>query len=277
VGFCSGQPHKPANSVTASSTFLTIAPSPSTLKLVDSLDVLAVGAHPDDVELACGGTLIKLVSLGYKVGVLDMARGELGTRGTAEIRAREAACAAQTMGLAVRDNLELPDGHIWLNEDSRMKMARKIRQYKPRVVFTHYWEDPHPDHAHTCQIVREGSHVSGLAKYDGVSGQERWRPQAIAHFMFPRTVPPTFVVDISVFADQKHKAISCYRSQLFDPNSKEPETNLSTEYFLRRVDARQRFFGSLIMVEHAEAFVVREAINVHDPIELLTRRMNMYS
>ncbi|HKP85699.1 MAG TPA: bacillithiol biosynthesis deacetylase BshB1 [Blastocatellia bacterium] len=241
------------------------------------LDALAVGAHPDDVEFSCGGTLIKLASLGYKVGVLDMARGELGTRGTAEIRAREAEAAASELRLSVRDNLELPDGHIWLSEESRVKMVRKIRLYRPRVIFTHYWEDPHPDHAHTCQIVREAAHVAGLAKYDAEAGQGRFRPQTVAHFMFPRTVAPTFVVDISEFAEQKQRAVACYRSQLYDPNSTEPETALSSEAFLRRLESRQRFFGSLIAVEHAEAFVVREALNVHDPIELLTRRMNMYS
>jgi N-acetylglucosamine malate deacetylase 1 len=241
------------------------------------LDALAIGAHPDDVELVCGGTLAKLVSLGYRVGVLDMARGEMGTRGSAEIRAREAEAASRELNLAVRDNLELPDGHIWLTEESRTRMVRKIRLYRPRVIFTHYWEDPHPDHVHTCQIVREGSHVAGLAKYDTDTGQERFRPQTIAHFMFPRTAAPTFVVDITDFAEKKHRAVSCYRSQLFDPASKELETNLSSEAFLRRVEARQRFYGSLIMVEHAEGFIVREALNVHDPIELLSRKMNMYS
>jgi N-acetylglucosamine malate deacetylase 1 len=241
------------------------------------LDALAIGAHPDDVELVCGGTLLKLASLGYKVGILDMARGELGTRGSAEIRAREAEASARALGLSVRDNLELPDAHIWLDEESRVRMVRKLRQYRPRVVFTHYWEDPHPDHAHTCQIVREAAHVAGLAKYDAETGQERFRPQTVAHFMFPRTVVPSFVVDITEFAEQKSVSIMCYRSQLFDPSSTEPETNISTEGFLRRLESRQRFYGSLISVEHAEAFVVREAINVHDPIELLTRRMNMYS
>lgn len=241
------------------------------------LDALAIGAHPDDVELGCGGTLLKLVSSGYRVGVLDMARGEMGTRGSAEIRSREAAAGARELGLTVRDNLELPDGHIWLTEDSRTKMVRKIRLYRPRVIFTHYWEDPHPDHVHTCQIVREGAHVAGLAKYDADSGQERFRPQAIAHFMFPRTAVPTFVVDITDFADQKRRAIACYGSQLYDPASKELETALSGEGFLRRVESRQRFYGSLIAVDHAEAFIVREALNIHDPIELLSRKMNMYS
>jgi bacillithiol biosynthesis deacetylase BshB1 len=241
------------------------------------LDALAVGAHPDDAELGMGGILVKLVSLGYKVGILDMSRGELGTRGSAEIRAAEAACAAKEIGLAVRDNLEQPDGHIWLSEESRVQMVRKIRAYRPRVVFTHYWEDPHPDHVHTCQIVREAAHVAGLAKYDADAGQERFRPQTVAHFMLPRTAVPTFVVDITGFTDKKMEVIGCYRSQLHDPKSKELETNLSSEAFLRRIESRQRYYGSIIGVEHAEALVVREALNVNDPIALLSRPMNMYS
>lgn len=241
------------------------------------LDVLAIGAHPDDVEISCAGTILRLRSMGYRIGVLDMARGEMGTRGSAEIRAREAENAAAVLGLEVRDNLELPDGHIWLTEDSRKRLVRKIRLYRPDVIFTHYWEDPHPDHAHTSQIVREAAHLAGLAKYDIESGQERFRPLAIAHMMFPRTVVPSFVVDISDWAELKHQAISCFKSQLYDPSSKELETSLSSEAFLRRVDSRQRFFGSLILVEHAEAFVVREALNVDDPIALLTRKTNMYS
>ncbi len=241
------------------------------------LDALAIGAHPDDAEFSCGGTLLKLISLGYRVGILDMARGEMGTRGNAETRAREAEEAATVLGLVVRDNLEAPDAHIWLTEDTRTRMVRKIRKYRPRIIFTHYWEDPHPDHAHTCQIVREASHVAGLAKYDAESGQERFRPQAIAHFLFPRTVVPTFVVDISDFAPKKQAAAECYRSQLYDPASAELETVISDKGFLRRLESRQRFYGDLISVEHAEAFVVREALNVHDPVELLSRRMNIYS
>ena len=241
------------------------------------LDALAVGAHPDDVELGCGGTLLKLGALGYRIGILDMSRGELGTRGTAQIRAQEAEAAAATLGLIVRDNLELPDGHIWLTEEARVRMVRKIRLYRPKIILSHFWEDPHPDHVHSCQIVREAAHLAGLAKYDAEAGQERFRPQAVVHFMFPRTVVPSFVVDIGDFAAQKQAAIHCYRSQLYDPNSREPETNISSEAFLSRLEARQRFYGALIGVEHGEAFVVREALNVHDPVELLSRRMNMYS
>ncbi|MGH9763944.1 MAG: bacillithiol biosynthesis deacetylase BshB1, partial [Blastocatellia bacterium] len=214
---------------------------------------------------------------GYKVGILDMTRGEGGTRGTAEIRAREAAAAAELFGLAVRDNLEQPDTHIWLTEESRTAMVRKIRKYRPKVILAHYWEDPHPDHAHTCQIVREAAHVAGLAKYDPGTGLDRYRPSAVAHFMIPRTAVPTFIVDISAYAATKLKAIKCYGSQLHDPTSKEPQTALSDEAFLRRVESRQRFYGTLIGVEHGEAFVVKEALNVDDPVDLLTRRMNMYS
>jgi bacillithiol biosynthesis deacetylase BshB1 len=241
------------------------------------LDALAIGAHPDDVEFGCGGTLLKLVSLGYKVGILDMARGEMGTRGNAEIRAREATAASQILGLTIRDNADLPDGHLWLNEDSRRCLVRKLRQYRPRIVFTHYWEDPHPDHAHTCQIVREAAHIAGLVKYDSEAGQARFRPSAVAHFMLPRTVVPSFVVEITEFAPKKLEAAMAYKSQLYDPKSPEPETAVSAKGFIRRLESRQRYYGSLIGVEHAEAFVVREALNVEDPVALLTRKMSMYS
>ncbi len=242
-----------------------------------TLDALAIAAHPDDVEFSCGGTLLKLVSLGYQVGILDMARGEMGTRGSAEVRAQEAEEAAALLGVAVRDNLELPDGHIWLNEESRVRLVRKIRHYRPRIIFTQYWEDPHPDHVHTCQIVREAAHLAGLQKFDGDFGQARWRPNTIAHFNFPRTAIPSFVVDISPFAEQKMAASKCHRSQLYNPQSKDLETALSTPYFLEALEARQRYYGGLIGVSHGEAFIVRESLNVDDPVALLTRRMNMYS
>jgi bacillithiol biosynthesis deacetylase BshB1 len=241
------------------------------------LDVLAVGAHPDDVELSCGGTLAKLAAMGYAVGILDMARGEMGTRGTPELRAQEAMSAAKILQLTLRDNLELPDAHINLNEESRVKMVRKLRLYQPRIVFTHFWEDPHPDHVHTCQIVREAAHLAGLAKYDVESSAGRYRPNTIAHFMFPRTIIPTFVVDITEFAEQKRASIMCYKSQLYDPTSSEPKTYLSDESFVRRLEVRQQFFGSTVGVDHAEGFFVREALNVQDPVALLSNQMNMYS
>lgn len=242
-----------------------------------NLDALAVGAHPDDAELGCGGTLAKLAALGYRVGILDMARGEMGTRGTQEIRAREAAAAAAVLKLAARDNLELPDAHIHATDETRIRLVRALRLYRPRVVFTHYWEDPHPDHVGACQLVREAAHLAGLGKYDPETAQRRFRPNTVAHFMFPRTVIPTFVVDITAYAEQKREAILCYKSQLYDPASTEPATYLSDENFVRRLEVRQRFFGSTVGVDHAEGFFVREALNVHDPVELLSRPMSMYS
>jgi bacillithiol biosynthesis deacetylase BshB1 len=241
------------------------------------LDVLAIAAHPDDIELSAGGTLIKLAQMGYKTGALDLTRGESGTRGTPKIRAKEAECAAQLLGLSVRENLDLGDTRIWVNEDSRVKLVRALRRLRPRVVFTQYWEDPHPDHAHTSQLVREAYHTSGLAKYDQESGQERWRPLCVAYFLFPRSVTPTFIVDIGETSERKWEAIRAHASQFFNPQATEPQSRVSTEWFLREVEARDRYFGAMIGVEHGEAFFVREALNVDDPVALLTRRMNMYS
>lgn len=241
------------------------------------LDVLAIAAHPDDVELSAGGTLIKLAEMGYRTGILDMTRGEAGTRGTPEIRRQEAEQAAEILGLAVRENLELPDAHIWLNEESRVKLVRALRKLRPRIIFTQHWDDPHPDHAHTAKLVREAMHVAGLTKYDGESGQERWRPNCVAHFLFPRTVAPTFIVDVSQQSQRKWDAINAHGSQFFNPESKELQSRVSTQAFLQEMEARDRYFGALIGAEHGEAFFVREALNVNDPIELLTRRMNLYS
>jgi N-acetylglucosamine malate deacetylase 1 len=241
------------------------------------LDVLAIAAHPDDVELSIGGTLARLSTSGYKTGILDLTRGESSTRGTPEIRAIESTRAAQILGLSLRENLNLGDSHVWVNEESRIKLVRAVRRIRPRIVFTQYWEDPHPDHAHTSQLVREAAHISGLMKYDIEAGQDRWRPSCVAYFLFPRTVAPTFIVDISETREQKWKAIQVHASQFFNAKSSEPQSRVSTEAFLREVDARDRYFGALIGAEYGEAFFVREALNIADPVELLSRPMNMYS
>src|SRR5215468_1171993 len=226
------------------------------------LDVLAIAAHPDDVELTVGGTLIKLARMGYKTGALDLTHGESGTRGTAEIRAVEAERAAQLLGLSVRENLDLGDARVWANEESRVKLVRVLRRLRPRVVFTQYWEDPHPDHAHGSRLVREACHVSGLAKYDREAGQDRWRPSCVAYFLFPRTVAPSFIVDISGASDRKWEAIRAHASQFFNPQATEPESRVSAQAFLSEMEARERYFGAMIGVERGEAFFVREALNV---------------
>jgi bacillithiol biosynthesis deacetylase BshB1 len=241
------------------------------------LDILAIAAHPDDVELSVGGTLIKLARMGYKTGAIDMTRGESGTRGTPEIRAAEAERAAQALELSVRENLDLGDAHLWVNEESRVKIVRALRRLRPRVVFTQFWDDPHPDHAHTSQLVREACHISGLAKYDRESGQERWRPSCVAYFLFPRTVTPSFIVDISETHERKWEAIRAHASQFFNPGATEPESRVSAQAFLSEIEARDSYFGAMIGVERGEAFFIRQALNVDDPIALLTRSMNMYS
>ncbi|HMZ16669.1 MAG TPA: bacillithiol biosynthesis deacetylase BshB1 [Blastocatellia bacterium] len=241
------------------------------------LDVLAIAAHPDDVELSVGGTLIKLASMGYRTGILDLTRGEAGTRGTPELRRQEAEQAAQILGAGIRENLDLGDAHIWVNEESRVKLVRVLRRLRPRVIFTQHADDPHPDHAHTAQLVREAMHISGLAKYDADAGLERWRPNCVAHFLFPRTVAPTFIVDISAQSERKWKAIRAHASQFFNPASNEPQSRVSTQAFLNEVEARDLYFGALIGAERGEAFFVREALNVVDPVTLLTQQMNLYS
>lgn len=241
------------------------------------LDVLAIAAHPDDVELSVGGTLLKLAEMGYKTGILDLTRGEAGTRGTPEIRAAEAQAAAEILGVSIRENLDLGDSHIWVNEDSRVQVVRALRRLRPRIVFTQFWDDAHPDHAHTSQLVREASHISGLAKYDSDFGLERWRPNAVAYFLFPRTIAPSFITDISSQFDRKWQAIQAHASQFHNPTSAEPTSRVSTPQFLREMEARDRYFGALIGTEYAEAFFVREALHVTDPVMLLSNSMNLYS
>src|SRR5882762_10874794 len=171
--------------------------------LPTELDVLAIFSHPDDAELSVAGTLLKLKWLGYQTGVCDMTRGEMGTRGTPEIRAAEALQAATILRLDTRVNLEQPDGHVWLTEESRTAMVRVIRTHRPKVVLTTHWDDPHPDHAATCRIVREAARLATMKRYDLASGQPAVKMPAIAHSMFTRLVVPSFIVDVSDFDDKR--------------------------------------------------------------------------
>ncbi|MDQ6788401.1 MAG: bacillithiol biosynthesis deacetylase BshB1 [Acidobacteriota bacterium] len=242
-----------------------------------NVDVLAIFAHPDDVELAVGGTLLKMKSLGYKTGALDVTRGEMGTRGTPEIRAEEAAEAARILKLDGRENLELPDGHVWVTEETRTKLVRILRRLKPKILLTHQIDDPHPDHNHITQLVRESARLASMQKYDFDFGQERINSPIVAHNIFSQRVSPSFIVDISDFLEQKIEAIRAHLSQFYNPNSKELETRLTGKDFIDQLENRSRYFGSLINVTAGEPFFVREALNVEDPIELLTRPMNLYS
>src|SRR5919107_1953283 len=208
------------------------------------LDALAVYSHPDDAELTCAGTLLKLKSLGRRTGVVDATRGEMGTRGTPEQRFEEAREAARIMRVDVRVNLDQPDGHVFVTDEARTALVRVIRTYRPKVIFTAHWDDPHPDHAATARLAREA---------------------------YSRLVAPSFIVDISEFVEEKLRAILAHRSQFYDPGSKEPVTRISEQGFLKQLEHRWRYTGSLIGVAAGENFHVREALNVHDPVELLTR------
>lgn len=241
------------------------------------LDVLAIFSHPDDAELSVAGTLLKLNALGYRTGVCDFTRGEMGTRGTPEIRAQEAAEAARIMKLDARINLELPDGNVWPTEVARVALVRTLRRYRPRVLLTTHEDDPHPDHANTSIIVRQSARLATMKRYDEESGLRAMPMPAIMHSLFSRRIVPSFVVDVSDFVDEKMRAIRAYTSQFYNAASKEPATRISAHGFLDEIELRMRYFGTLIGVAAGEPFYVREALNVDDPLALLTRPMNIYS
>jgi bacillithiol biosynthesis deacetylase BshB1 len=241
------------------------------------LDVLAVFSHPDDAELTVGGTLIKLKSLGYRTGVLDLTRGEMGTRGTPEIRAQEALDAAGVMRLDARFNLGLPDAHIMVTEEARTAMVRAIRRHGPKLILTFHWDDPHPDHAATSRIVREASRLATMRRYDEKAGLAAVKMPAIAYSVYSRLIVPSFIVDVSDFVEGKMSAIRAHESQFFHAESNEPTTRISEKGFLQQIEWRLRYYGSLIGVAAGEPFYVREALNIDDPLALLTRPMNIYS
>jgi bacillithiol biosynthesis deacetylase BshB1 len=226
------------------------------------LDVLAFSAHPDDIELAAAGTLIKMTKQGYSVGIADMTRGELGTRGTQEIRQKEAEEAARLMGAKVRECLDIPDGSVTVSRENHLKVIRLLRKYKPPIVFTHYWRARHADHMATSQIVTEACYLSGLGKLD--TGQARFRPKRILYHQILYDVIPSFVVDVSAEFEQKWKVVKAHKSQFYDPDSKEPETILSVPNFLEMIETRMRYWGGLIGVSHAEPFLTNEPFAIPD-------------
>jgi len=218
------------------------------------VDVLAIGAHPDDVELCAGGTVVKMVRQGRSVGVVDLTRGELGTRGTPEIRAREAARAGELMGVSFRTNLSMPDGHLVSDPSSRVEIVRVFRACRPRLVITHS-QTGHPDHWAAAQLVREASYLSGLVRID--TGQDRFRPGLIAGWLqCNQTDQPDVVVDISEVIDEKERIYRAYRSQLHDPSSQEPETYLTSPDFMDQIRSHNRYLGTLADCAFAEGFVL---------------------
>ena len=244
---------------------------------MNEVDILAVFAHPDDMELTVGGTLLKMKSLGYRTGALDVTGGEMGTRGTPAGRAAEAAEAALILKLDLRENLGFADGRVFVDDDSRTKLVRVLRRLQPKVILTHQADDPHPDHNHIAQLVRESARLTSMRKYDEDFGLQRIPVPVVAHNVFSRLLPPSFIVDVSEFLEEKMASIKAHKSQFYNPASSEPETRLTNAAFLDELENHARYFGSLIGAAGGEPFYVREALNVEDPIALLTRPMNLYS
>lgn len=231
------------------------------------LDILAIGPHPDDVELSCGGTIIKLVKQGRSVGILDLTQGELGTRGDRKTRAREAEAAAEIMGVAHRENLKLPDGNIEARMESRLRLVRVLRTLRPEVILFPYPVDRHPDHERAHVLCREAWFSAGLQKVRTSAGgraQEPFRPRAYFHFMQWYEFTPSFIVDVSAEYDQRMETMRAYRSQFHDPASKEPGTILSTPDFLEMVRTRLEYYGDRIGRKYGEPFFSPASVEVKD-------------
>ena len=227
------------------------------------VDILAFGAHPDDVELGCGGTIAKMISEGKTVAIVDLTRGELGTRGTEETRKKEAAKAAEILKISARENLEMKDGFLQNSEDYQMRIVKMIRKYKPEIVFANAIDDRHPDHAKGAKLVSDACFLSGLVKieseYEGEK-QEVWRPKHIFHFIQWKEIDPDFVIDISDFMDKKIESCLAYSSQFYDPNSQEPVTPIATKDFLESLTYRAQNLGRLSGCEYAEGFTSEKMI-----------------
>ncbi len=231
-----------------------------------SVDVLAIGAHPDDVEMIAGGTLAKLVDRGKSVAIIDMTRGEMGTRGTPEQRAEEAAAAAKVLGAAERINLGLPDGRLENTEQARVKVVEQIRRLRPTIVMTHYWQDLHPDHSATGHIVADTMYPSGFANYPAAGTP--FRPNEYLFFMAHFTFEPSFIVDVTGYWEQKVESVKCYHSQLHDATRDGLETLISQPAFIKRLEGRARNYGGMIYAEFGEPFLVRRPVPVVDPVDL---------
>ncbi|MDD3722627.1 MAG: bacillithiol biosynthesis deacetylase BshB1 [Lutibacter sp.] len=221
------------------------------------LAILAIGAHPDDVELGCGATIAKEIYLGKKVGILDLTRGELGTRGSAEIREKEAKNGAKILGVAIRENLGFADGFFVNDKEHQLEIIRVIRKYKPEIVLCNAIDDRHIDHSKGSKLVSNACFLSGLVKIEteleGIV-QEAWRPKFVYHYIQWKNLKPDFVVDVSEFMDKKIEAVKSYSSQFYNPNSTEPSSPISSENFLDSVKYRAQDLGRLVGVEYAEGF-----------------------
>jgi len=224
------------------------------------LDILVFGAHPDDVELGCGGTVIKEIKAGKKVGIIDLTRGELGTRGNAETRDAESKLASEIMGVTIRDNMGFKDGFFKDDEAHKLALIKKIRQYQPDIVITNAVSDRHPDHGRGAEITVDACFLAGLEKIE--TDQQAWRPRAIYHYIQFNFLTPDFVIDISAEIKEKLEAVKAYSTQFFNPQSSESKTIISSQGFLDSVSYRAKDLGRQANCEYAEGFLAHQMLKV---------------
>lgn len=232
------------------------------------VDILAFGAHPDDVELGCSGTLALSIAQGKKVAIIDLTQGELGTRGSAALRKQEAAAAAQLLGIYKRENLKFKDGFFTNDQEHQLQLIQKIRAYRPTIVFCNAIQDRHIDHAKGNRLVNDACFLSGLAKIEtkneAGAPQQAWRPKIILEYIQWKDIEPQIILDISGYLDKKIAAVAAYSSQLYDPGSKENNTPISSKNFLDSVSYRARNFGRLIGTEAGEGFTSRQPLSINN-------------
>lgn len=233
-----------------------------------TLDLLAISPHPDDVELHCGGMMLKMSQKGYATGIVDLTAGEMSTRGTAEDRVQETADASAILGLTARENLAIPDACVAVTHEQKLAVIRVIRRYRPRILLLPSRVTRHPDHGHTSELTREAAFLAGLEKID--TGQAAYRPQQLIYYFTHYTYrdqPPSFVVDVSDQYQRKLEAIRAYRSQFYNPSSMEPETFISRPEFLEELEVQNRYYGALIGARYGEPYIIREYLAIDDPVD----------
>lgn len=238
---------------------------------MEKLDILVIAAHPDDAELGCSGTIAAHIAKGYKVGIVDLTHGEMGTRGTPEIRLQESAEAARILGLSARENLGFKDLYFKDDEAHQLELIKVIRKYQPEIVLANAITDRHPDHGKGSSLATNACFMSGLVKIetelDGVA-QKAWRPKFVYHYIQNNYIQPDFIVDVSEYWDTKVASIMAFKSQFYDPSSKEPSSFISSPEFLPFVESRSREFGHRIMVKYGEGFTIERFIGVKDLFDL---------
>lgn len=232
--------------------------------MTETVDIIFFGAHPDDVELSAGGTAAKCVKDGLRIGIVDLTRGEMGTRGTPQTRQKESQAAAKALGATFRQQLDFQDGNLQTGREQELEIIELLRIRRPKLVIAPWPDDRHPDHTRTGRIVTEASFYAGLKSLK--TGAPEHRPQTVLYYMQNYMVPPSFVVDVSKHWKAKMRSVAAYKSQFFDPNSKEPKTFISDPKFLDMIDARGRHFGALIGAQFGEAFVTKQPPRVDDLI-----------